>query len=204
MTVRLLATLLVFSVVGASGCQQESSLVAPIASAPITASSSAAAAAVSGQVAPTAWCQLSGASDSLMRCPIRLDQAGTSAAGLQLSVTWDAAALSFVGVESSVCPPGDAPCATVMAPPLKAVGSAGHSLATSPPEPSTASGAATLMIYHASNPNALLDAAVGDLVFRAKRSVAATPVRVIDAVATSVEAASLTVKPSQSTLRVSP
>ena len=58
------------------------------------------------------------------------------------------------------------------------------------------------MIYHASNPKALLGAEVGDLVFRSRRSVTDTPVRVSEAVATSVEAHSLTVKPSQSTLRV--
>ena len=89
-----------------------------------------------------------------------------------------------------------------MSPPLKSVGSAGHALATRPVDVSTAAGAATVMLYHPSNPNALLAAEVGSVAFRALVDVVSTAVSVSDAVATSPQAHSLAVKATKGRLHI--
>lgn len=163
------------------------------------------------EVVAAEWCRVTGAAGALLRCPLSLAVQGTTpvAAGLQMSVAWDASHLALVGVESRVCPPGsaaadgpEAGCVSAMSPPLKSVGSAGHALATRPVDVSTASGAATLMLYHPSNPNALIDTEVGSVVFRALVDVVDTQVNVSEAVATSPQAKSLTVKAAKGLLHV--
>ena len=153
-----------------------------------------------------AWCRVSGVFDSIVTCPIQVSTAPGSApaTGLQLTMTWTAADLTLEGIESEVCPPGGLPCATLMAPPAKNFGALGHSVAMQPQDLKTANGKATVMLYHASTPDAALNGALGHVVFKARRDLADAAVSLQDLVATGPEAQTLSLKVSPTGLIVSP
>ena len=178
--------------------------VSPVA-APAPREEPSTPAAPSAVVPASHWCLLSGATGMQVRCPVVLAFTGETspAAGLQLRLAWDAEVASLEGIESQVCPPAG-PCATVMSPPLSVVGSLGHTVATKPPDLSTAKGAATLMIYHASNPNAALGPEVGALVFRLHRAAEQEPITLTEALATSPAARTLSLGVEANVLRVAP
>ena len=156
--------------------------------------------------AQPAWCRVSGGVGERLVCPLVVDAEGASnvAVGIQFTLRWDPAVLALKGVESAVCPPGGAPCVTVLSPPSKGVGSAGHILATKPPDLTTASGVATLMIYHTSNPTAALSGEVGTLVFEALTVADGVSVSVDEAVATSPSASPLELVVVGQALKVGP
>ena len=153
-----------------------------------------------------AWCRLTGGAGDRLTCPLVVDAEGSSsvAVGIQFALRWDAESLALIGIESSVCAPGGAPCATVMSPPANVVGSSGHVLATKPIDLTTADGAATLMLYHTSNPNAALSGALGAVVFEARQDVDGVTVSVAEAVGTSPNASSLALGVEGQSLKVGP
>ena len=161
------------------------------------------AAAGEGSV-DSAWCRLDGAAKSELLCPLKLvvKSPTQKASALQFRVSWDPSELLLKGVRSSLCAPGGAPCAEVMSPPMKQVGEQGHSLATQPLDLSTANGSATLMLYHPTQPHALLEGEIAALVFEARQDLSAASVALDKLAATSPEAQAvpLGVKPGHLTL----
>jgi hypothetical protein len=153
-----------------------------------------------------AWCRVNGVAGDRVACPITIDATPTDrpATGLQFRALWTPSELMLIGIESTVCAPGGTPCAAVMAPPAKAVGGLGHSLATNPPELKTADGAATLMLYHASDPNAALDGDLGSLVFEVRRPVAGAEVRLEGLTATAADAGPLALRVRGQKLELGP
>jgi hypothetical protein len=209
MTLRLIQTLGVLTWVGLVACQTPVS--APKSEAPTATTMPAAQppqepATVSQGDTLNAWCRVTGEVGERLLCPLTLDAttSSQSASGIQLRVHWSPTELSFLGVESTVCAPGGTPCASVTSPPSKAIGRLGHSLATNPPDVKTADGAATLMIYHGSNPNAALEGALGALVFEARRPVKGAEVRLDSLAATAADARSLTLRTVGQTLQLAP
>lgn len=206
MSARALGALVVGVVSMVSGCEPATSPGEAAPSATVSSPALPTPGRVEEGAVSAAWCRLTGAAEALVRCPLTLSfqRAERPVAGMQFNLSWEAGALSLVGLESEVCAPGGGPCATVTSPPMKTVGSAGHVVATRPPDLTTASGSATVMIYHPTTPDAALPEQVGELVFRARRTVAGAAVSVSEAVATSPEAVSMRLVPDGARLRVGP
>ena len=202
-------TLIAIAWAGLVACQGQgnapSSTPTPMASAPVAQAPQLVTEEAGGDTV-NAWCRLSGETGARLTCPLDLDTTGSSepASGLQFQVRWSPADLRFLGIESTVCASGGAPCAPLMSPPAKAIGSLGHSLATNPPDVTTADGVATLMMYHGSNPNVALAGALGALVFEARRPVAGSQIQLDALTATSPAAQPLTLRAVGQTLQLAP
>lgn len=132
-----------------------------------------------------ALCRLHGAAGDVVDCPLLMTGDGAdlpSVAGLQLKVEWDADQMTFLGVASEFCAPGGAGCETMLSPPLKTVGTAGHTLVTSPADPAAAKGALTLMLYHPKKPASLVASATGSLRFRLAAAIPSDAAATVEAV----------------------
>ena len=195
--------------IGLVACQTQVSAPEPAAqrstsvSAPQPAQESAR---TSQGEAASPWCRVTGEVGARLVCPLTLDVSSASqgATGIQFRVNWPSSALKFIGLESTACAPGGAPCAAILSPPSKAVGPQGHSLVTNPQDVTTADGQATLMLYHSSNPQAALAGELGSLIFEARDTVTGTEVTLDELVATSAAATTLTLRTAGKTLQLAP
>lgn len=180
--------------------------VAPSADSPsgVESASTGEGGVAASQPEPV-WCQVSGEKGALLTCPlvVEVSSGEPSPTGIQMTLNWASADLSFKGLRSTLCPPGGLPCAELLSPPSKTFGGKGHSVAMQPKDLTTASGRATLMIYHASNPTAALEAEIGQLVFEARRPLVRSVISLDALSASGPEAQPLTLQASHQRLKVS-